>query len=364
MILTRPTTQAMLEALRASLWGEVPNPVFFENLSGQDWREVFQMSIHQTVEAMVATAVQQLPEQLLPPTEIMLKWLVRVDRVQRKNAAMEKAIAQQYHLFQQNGLRCVLQKGHGVSTYYADPSLRTSGDIDWFFPFKDDFEDAQHLVAGNQGSLLSKNRNSCGFYWQGFEVEQHRRIVQLRNPFIQSFVEDFVHEELKRPISRTFGHTSVEIPSNLLNIVQVNAHILKHQVTYGIGLRQLCDACRLYFSYGKRLDHDRLREVYAKLGMLKWAHLLHRMLVDLFHLPEEYLPFPIIPYKGAEWMTDHILRTGNFGFFDPLHPDQNNPGGRVDRQERLFENFRRFLGVAPMEALSFPIYQLYIKSFK
>ncbi len=364
MILTRPTTQAMLEALRASLWGKVPNVVFFENLSVRDWQEVFQMSIHQTVEAMVATAVQQLPEHLLPPAEIMFKWLVRVDRVQRKNAKMEKATAQQYDLFQQNGLRCVLQKGHGVSTYYDDPSLRTSGDIDWFFPFKEDFADAQHLVSENQGALLSKNKYSCGFKWWGFEVEHHRRIIQLRNPFIQSFVEDFVNEELKQPIRRTFANIPVEIPSDLLNIVQVNAHILKHQVTYGIGLRQLCDACRLYYSFGKQLDHDRLKDVYAKLGMLKWTHLLHRMLVDLLHLPEDYLPFPIRPYKGAEWMIDHILRTGNFGFFDPLHPDQNNPGGRVDRPERLFQNFRRFLGVAPMEAISFPFYQMYIKSFK
>ncbi|WP_149524379.1 nucleotidyltransferase family protein [Sphingobacterium hotanense] len=358
------STQALLAAVRSSLWQSEVDTRYFENLTARDWKEIYLMSFQQTVEGLVATAVQQLPERLLPPMELRLKWLVATSRIQKANLAMEQAIAKQYQLFKKAGIRCILQKGHGVSSYYPDPTLRKTGDIDWFFPTTDDYQAAKKLIVQAGAELKSSDSFSSGFQWGRFYIEHHRRIIQLRNPFVQGKASRFVNRELAEKSQHIINGVSVEIPTGFLNLIQVNAHILKHQITYGIGLRQLCDACLLYYAYGKHIDPQELKNIYQELGMLKWSHYLHQMLVDLFHLPLENIPYPIEYFSDVQWMENYILRTGNFGFFDPEHPDSEKPGGRVDRPQRLFRNFYRFLGIAPMEALSFPFYQVYIKSFR
>jgi len=162
-------------------------------------------------------------------------------------------------------------------------------------------------------------------------------------------------------ISVEFGSAQVEIPSPILNIIQVNAHILKHQVTYGIGLRQLCDAAILYHRFHDQIDGEQLKYIYKKLGMLEWSHVFHQVLVDLLGLKQNELPFAIEKKPGVQWMKDYILRTGNFGFYDPLNPDINNPGGRVNRRKRLMSNFKQLFPLAPMETLCFPFVHLFSK---
>jgi hypothetical protein len=42
-------------------------------------------------------------------------------------------------------------------------------------------------------------------------------------------------------------------------MLQVNAHILKHLLSFGIGIRQLCDAARLYKTYHNQVDGNVLK---------------------------------------------------------------------------------------------------------
>jgi len=147
----------------------------------------------------------------------------------------------------------------------------------------------------------------------------------------------------------------------MLNILQVDAHILKHQITYGIGLRQLCDSARLYHSLSSDIDPIALKDIYAKLGMLKWSYVFHQVLVNLLGLDQNKLPYLADKELKSDWMADYILRTGNFGFYDQDHPDINNPGGRVDRSTRLFGNFKNFVTLAPVETICFPVVHLFSK---
>jgi len=363
-MIKRKSTIALLEAVRSSLWNRPTDVSAFENLTDLDWHEMFMMSFHQTVEGLTAAALQNLPPVLLPPMELRLKWLVRLSRIQESNKKMETAIAKQYELFSKNGIRCLLHKGHGVSQFYPEPSYRTTGDIDWFFPTKPDFDNAQILALSSGAVLENRDRFSSGFNWGGLCVEHHRRIIQPYNPLVISAAERYVESQLHDKSFLRLDGTAVEIPNNILNLIQINAHIFKHQIGYGIGLRQLCDSFLLYKIYGEQIDGEMLKGLYKALGMLKWSHLLHQMLVDFFELPLNCIPYPIEKQSSVKWMEDYILRTGNFAFYDRAHPDVLvAPGERIDRPQRLFKNFCRFMRIAPMEALSFPIYQLYKKSF-
>ena len=196
------------------------------------------------------------------------------------------------------------------------------------------------------------------------EIEQHQRLVQLRNPFSKPAIRKLYAVENDHAHTVQLDGRAIAIPSPLLNIIQVNAHILKHQVTYGIGLRQLCDAARLYHNFSAEIDGEVLRYWYIKLGMLTWSYTFHEVLVDLVGLDRNKLPFQAQRTPDFKWMSEEIMQSGNFGFYDPKHPDHRNPGGRVNRVERLSRSFKQYIQLAPMETLSFPFFQLYSKVFR
>ncbi|MGH2622428.1 MAG: nucleotidyltransferase family protein [Sphingobacterium sp.] len=360
-MMQKPETKAFLEALQSNLWNRKINPEAFENLNRGQWIAIFKLSFHQTVEGMISQAIQGLPKELLPPSDLMLKWLVRQERIEQKNQLMDTIIAEQYTLFKQNGIQAILQKGHGVSLYYEQPSIRLSGDIDWYFPKKEAYHQANQLMEKLGDDFKIHPAYSSGYHYKEIEIEHHQKLVQLRNPFILKRVKKFYQQQEKHNLHHTIGGVSVEIPSPMLNILQVDAHILKHQITYGIGLRQLCDSARLYYSLSNEIDPIALKEIYTKLGMLKWSYVFHQVLVNLLGLEPTKLPYlPDTPPKSA-WMEDYILRTGNFGFYDQEHPDIKNPGGRVDRPTRLFGNFKKFVTLAPVETICFPVVHLFSK---
>src|SRR5690606_3882668 len=115
--------------------------------------------------------------------------------------------------------------------------------------------------------------------------------VQLRKPFVVKKIKKIYQQQEKYNRLHTIGGVQVTIPSPMLNILQVDAHILKHQITYGIGLRQLCDSARLYHSLSNDIDPVALKDIYAKLGMLKWSYVFHQVLVNLLGLDQNKLPY-------------------------------------------------------------------------
>lgn len=352
---------AFLEALGSSLWDRPIRHSYFDGLNRKEWITIFSMSFHQTVEGHIADAILALPQSLLPPQDLLLKWIVRLQHIEENNRRMAEVVSQQGRLFQEFGIKAYLQKGHGVSMYYPKPDVRVSGDIDWFFPTRNDYDRANQLMKERGEGFHVQPAYSSGYSFEGVETEHHLKLIQLRNPFVLKYCRALVKELSRGNVTVEFGPSKVEIPSPLLNIVQVNAHILKHQVTYGIGLRQLCDSAILYHRFHDQIDGGELKHIYKKLGMLDWSHVLHQVLVDLLGIQPEKLPYEIEQKPGVEWMKEYILRTGNFGFYDPLNPDINNPGGRVNRRVRLMSNFKKLYPLAPVETICFPFVHLFSK---
>lgn len=360
----KKSSQAFLEALKSSVWGRPINSAKFEGLNRGDWVEIFHMSFQQTVEGHLAEAIQGLPVHLLPPSDLSLKWIVRLQRIEERNKLMEVVIGRLSKLFLDNGINALLMKGHAVSPYYIRPEIRVSGDVDWYFPSDLAYNKALKLMERIGENFHNRTSLNCDYVFDGFEIEHHNSLIQLYNPFKRKKINDLIQNQFKESISRDFNGNNVAIPSNLLCIILGSAHILKHQVGYGIGLRQLVDSARLYYHFFDQVDVRLIQEIYSGLGILKWSHRFHQVLLELLEFPAERLPYPVEGNFNISWMKDFILKTGNFGFYDPENPDILNPGGRVNREVRLLKNIIRFLPLAPLEALSFPFVHTYSKVFR
>lgn len=361
-MLDRGIQTALLALLRLGLWGKEEKTKVLP-LSSTQWAALYSCAQRHTVEGIVYDSFAQLPLDLLPPHDLLLKWTVKIDQIERRNRQMNACIEEQLNLFNREDLYPVLLKGQGVAACYAIPDHRVCGDIDWYFEQKKDYRKANELVRKGGLDVSCTAGFSTAYLWKGIVTEHHQRMFDIHNPlnflFLNRLQKQFHKERLQRELT---GNTLL-LPAPLLMMIQVNVHILKHLLSFGVGIRQLCDAARVYYTFRLNVDGEELMQVYKKLGILKWMDLLHYVLVKFIGLQPESLPFEVPENIDADWMMDEIWLSGNFGFFYP----QSEMGVKKPRSSRsqpsgrIWSNLSRYFKFAPMEAISFPLVQVYSK---
>ncbi|QIH31582.1 nucleotidyltransferase family protein [Sphingobacterium sp. DR205] len=349
------------QLLRIGLWGE-GKLVVKQSLTLDDWIKIQQHAINHTVEGIIYDGFPFLEEQQLPPTALRLKWAVRIDQIERHNEKMNQVIAEQFSLFTEMGIQPILQKGQGVASYYRNPSHRVSGDIDWCFE-ADGYKKARNFLKEKQIKFQDTAGFSLDYNWKGIHVEHHKRTFDFSSPLKKNYLKTLVRHYRDQQHVINVNNTQIHLLVPELQLLQVNIHILKHLIIYGIGLRQFCDSARLYYSVSSQINNTALLQIYKKTGILKWIHLLHKLLVENLGLPSDKLPFPYPENTEIEWMLDEVWYSGNFGFNDQRfeHGKKSKLFYRPDSPKRLWQNFRRYVKYAPQEAIAFPLIHTYSK---
>ena len=350
--------KAFFTLLRAGLWNRSIDSIDCFPLSKADWDTLFRISVQQTVEGIVFDGIQMLSSDLLPPREMHIKWLVRVEKIEQRNRWMNDILAEQVAFFSKESIQPILLKGQGLAICYENPGRRVCGDIDWYFRTTDEFYKADKLLA-KYGIVTEATAGYSSFYlWRDCEIDHHQKLFDIHNPFLSVYLQNLQQREKNLSVRISIQKEGIVLPSPLLQMLQVNAHILKHLLSFGIGIRQLCDAARLYKTYHSHIDSTVLKAVYTKLKIIKWIELLHEVLVKYIGISEEDLPFPLERNQSADWMMEEIWKSGNFGFHDERY-QQENSGKREGTGKRLWSSFIKYVPYAPMEALSFPLVHFY-----
>lgn len=355
--------KAFFILLRAGLWKKESIHKSFIPLSDREWQELFYLSIQQTVDGIVYYGVQKLPDDWTPPRILHIRWTIRINQLEQLHEKMNNTVAEQAKLFRTNKIDAILLKGQGLAQYYDPTTSRSCGDIDWSFNNKKGFKRANELIRDNKLTISKQAGNSCFYHWKGIETEHHEHIFDIHNPLKKTYLQRLMESY---PLEKKlwFSGEIVFTLHPILNMVQVNSHILKHMLSFGIGIRQLCDAARLYFHESKNINKMELLDIYSSLGILPWINLLHQLLVDFLGLPQEDLPIALDRSYNATWMMEEILYAGNFGFYDNRYgvTDQSN-SRRNNRNSRLFRNMKKYLPYARQEAIWFPIVH-FLSSFR
>lgn len=349
------------QLLRIGLWGE-GSLSLDRTMTDEDWNKIHRYAINHTIEGLIYDSFPFLEETQLPSQSLRLKWAVRVDQIERHNAKMNSVIAEQFTTFSVNGIRPILQKGQGVASYYRIPNHRISGDIDFCFE-NDGYAKARTFLKEKQIIFQDTAGFSLDYSFKGIHIEHHKRTFDFRSPLKKNYLKKLLktYESMKKDIA--IDGTPVRLLAPELQLLQVNVHILKHLITYGIGLRQFCDSARLYYIVSSQINNNALRDIYKRTGILKWIHLLHKLLVENLGLPKGKLPFPYPENLESDWMLDEVWYSGNFGFKDERFESNKKSArfARPDSPKRLWQNFQRYVKYAPEEAIAFPLIHTYSK---
>lgn len=301
LALTR-TDKALLTLLRSGLWNRPPDTSELFPLSSEEWKEVFEKSRNHTVTAIVADSLEYLPENQLPSDEVLAGWAVESERIERLSGTMANVTAGLSEIYKT--LRPVCFKGLECASLYSRPSSRQCGDIDLYF---DDIE-ASEAVARQHGYVPEhKPDGSFTYEVQGIVVEHHPSYIDLCAPRKRKWLRT-----LDENPGFEAGSCGMFRPVPALNLLVLHSHVMKHAFGRGVGLRQMCDLARAYYSYDGMYEPEDLRRMYRKAGLTTWTRMIHAFLTDYLGLGKEFLPYQET-HADTSAFLERVLLAGNFG---------------------------------------------------
>lgn len=152
-------------------------------------------------------------------------------------------------LLRKNDVYAILVKGQGIAQCYERPFWRASGDVDLLLS-EGNYEKAQRVLLpialdteDEQKSLKHHAMTMRG----GYEVELHGTLHSQISGRIDRGIDEVQRSIFFDGKVRSWmdGNTQVFLSSPDNDVIFVFTHILQHFFGGGIGLRQVCDWCRL-----------------------------------------------------------------------------------------------------------------------
>ena len=297
-------------------------------LNAGDWGFLAQLAREQSVEGVVYRALTHLPETVQVPGDVVFSLMARAEGIKLRNRKKDAVSARLMAHFRADGLSPLIMKGSAVAAFYPVPTLRESGDLDFYFPdgqlarAQACLQTAGTAADGSGNTTETAADGSVQTRVDGVEIDLHDRYFDLPD----------AAEKLPAP-----GTPEA-------TLLMLSAHILKHAAGPGVGLRPLCDMAMACRSLAGRYDPADLWELFRRTGILRWNLLLFSFLTEYLGLDEAKVS------AAGYWKRVNtspllriILQGGHFGHYARSRRTALGKGGL----RRKFDTFFRFLRRLP-----------------
>ena len=353
MTMMEKSRQAFFELLRAGLWEKEAQ---FSVFNSVDFREVYRIAEEQSVTGLVAAGIEHL-KGVKVPQDVVLKFVGSTLQMEQRNKTMNAFVASLIKRLREKDILALLVKGQGIAQCYERPFWRACGDVDLLLS-EENYEKAKVLLvplALNVDTEYSHFKH-LGMIIEGWVVELHGTLHSRLSKRIDRQLDAIQVDTLKKGNMREWNHAEVPIflPTQNNDVIFIFTHILHHFYIEGIGLRQICDWCRLLWTYRKSLDYGLLESRIRKMGLLTEWQAFAALAVLYLGMPPEAMPLYDRSKKNAsKWkrkadkIMAFILETGNFGH------NRDLAGGIVNSAWRKMKDFARNALVFPMDSVKF-----------
>lgn len=290
--------------------------------SSVGWEEVYRLAEEQSVVGLVAASIERLPFSKRPPQEVVLQFVGSTMQIEQQNKEMNLFVARLIEFLRKNDVCTLLVKGQGIAQCYEKPLWRTSGDVDLLLN-EENYKKACAILerrADCAGRVTAKNTERMHQEYQigVWTVELHGTMHSNLSQRIDREIDEVQRICLNRGSVKSWqnGETYVSLPGPNEDVIFVFTHILQHLFLEGIGLRQICDWCRLLWTYRSEINVEMLEQRIRKMGLLSEWQIFGAMAVDCLGMPKEAMPllndnFNLKRKVGR--LMDFVMEVGNFG---------------------------------------------------
>lgn len=306
---------AFLELVRAGLWDtEVQLAQYREvNLNN-----IFDMASEQSVVGLVAAGLEHVAD-IKVSKEELLQFIGQAIHIEQRNIAMNAFVATLIERLRNADIYSILLKGQGIAQCFDKPLWRACGDVDLLLD-EVNYEKAKLflLPLASECDVEEKYGKHIGLTIDGWSIELHgTQHCEL------SWRTDRVIDKTQEAVLvggnvRTWmnGNTIVYLPAPNEDVFFVFTHFIKHFFKEGVGLRQICDWCRLLYVYRESIDNKLLETRLKKSRLMTEWKVFAAFAVDKLGMPEYAMPFYSSKARWgrkAEQVMAFVMEVGNFG---------------------------------------------------
>lgn len=349
-------TEAFFALLRAGLWEK---RVRFSPSDIIDFKEVLRIVEEQSVVGLVAAGIEHVEDFRVPQADV-LTIAGKALQIEPQNIAMNKFVAELFTKLQAENINALLVKGQGIAQCYEKPLWRVCGDVDLLLD-EENYEKAKELLIPLADHVEGEDKKAKhqGLTIKGFSVELHGRMPFAMSSRVDDVVDDVIKDSLLDGGTRIWLNDDAEIhlPKADNDIIIVFIHLLHHFFIEGVGLRQICDWCRLLWTYRNEIDRNLLEKRLYEMGLMSEWKVFASLTVNTLGMLVEAMPF----YdkgkydKKAQRVLKRVLKTGNFGH-------NKNTSYRTNKSKMVINgitfgrricDFATLIPVFPLDAFGF-----------
>lgn len=314
-----------LALVRAGMWGTLKfkgESLEFKDFQSVNWEEVYQLAEEQSVMGLVTAGVEAYTNRtdgtnINIPQEWSLQFIGQTLQIESQNRAMNEFIAKLIARMRKADIYTLLVKGQGIAQCYEKPLWRVSGDVDLLLSDSNYRKAKEFLLPLSSGNKPDERYSKhLGMNIGEWYVEIHGTLRTGLSARIDKEVDDVQRDVFYGGNVRSWmnGKTTVFLPSPDNDVFFVFTHFIKHFYKEGMHLRQICDWCRLLWTFRDSLNYGLLESRIKRAGLMGEWKAFAALAVDYLGMPKETMPLYDSRFmvKGSR-LVKMILRgyTGN-----------------------------------------------------
>lgn len=287
-----------------------------------DWNAVCRLAEEQSVVGLVAAGIDWFrvhDSRFTIPQSVALQFIGQTLQIEQRNKAMNEFVAKLIQKLRENDIYALVVKGQGIAQCYERPLWRSCGDIDLLLS-AENYEKAKALLVPLAEDVEEENtfKKHLGMTINGWVVELHGTMRNNLSKRVNKGIDEVQDDIFFRGNVRSWrnGDTMVFLPSVDNDVILVFTHFLNHFFVGGVGLRQICDWCRLLYTYRESLNHDLLEQRIRKMGLMSEWKAFAALAVQQLGFPRESMPLYDgrlrIKAQGLKCLKV-VMEAGNFG---------------------------------------------------
>ena len=309
------TKEVFFLLLRAGLW---ETEVRLSGNDPVDFAAIQALAEEQSVVGLIAAGLEHIVDKK-PAKQDVLQFVGQALQLEQQNSAMNYFIGVLVDKMRKESIYTLLVKGQGIAQCYERPLWRSCGDVDFFLSEENYKKAKEYLIplAANVEEEYFREKH-LGMTITPWVVELHGSLYSGLSSRIEHGLDAVYCDTFYYGNVRSWDNNGVQV--FLLSIENdafyVFTHILQHFYKGGIGIRQICDWCRLLWTYRDSLDLLRLESRVHSAGLMVAWRAFGAFAVEYLGMPSVSMPFysPADKWKRkAKRIKTFVLKSGNFG---------------------------------------------------
>lgn len=306
---------AFFALVRAGLWEKEARLLLFGEV---DYEEVMRLAEEQSVVGLVTAGLEHIVDEKVSH-EYLLQFIGQSLQLEQKNSSMNNFIGELIENMRHEGIYAILVKGQGIAHCYERPLWRSCGDVDLLLSHEN-YDKAKALLVPLANSLETEwgYQKHLSMTLDQWVVELHGSLRTQLSAKVDGLIDKTQKDVFFEGGVRSWmnGKIQVFLPSADNDAIFIFTHFLKHFYKGGLGLRQICDWCRLLWTYRDVIDAGQLEKQIRKAGLMTEWKAFGAFAVDVLGMPMEAMPMYSSSHRWkrkAQKIQDFILMSGNMG---------------------------------------------------